>query len=134
MCESQEIRYVHHMHHPDYSDTLEVGCICAGHMEENVKGAKNREDAIKRAGARRKRWLNLKGWHLSRNGNSTISKDGYQVTIFKQRDHWSGAITTERTGAKTFAKRKYRTEDAAKLGAFDGVLWLQSKARSPQDG
>lgn len=33
MCESQTIRFVHHMEHPDYSQVLEVGCICAGHME-----------------------------------------------------------------------------------------------------
>jgi hypothetical protein len=116
------------MQHPDYSDILEVGCICAGHMEEDVKGAKRREETVKRAGARRKRWPSLRGWHLSREGNSTIRKDGYRVTIFKRRDHWSGAITNERTGYKTFAKRKYPNEHAAKLGAFDGVLWLKSKA------
>jgi hypothetical protein len=126
MCESQEIRYVHHMHHPGYSDVLEVGCICAGHMEEDLKCAQKREDAVKKAGARRKRWPSLKGWHLSRNGNSVISKDGYRTTIFKQDGFWSGVISNERTGAKTFAKRRYPTEMAAKLGAFDGIIWLQS--------
>jgi hypothetical protein len=115
------------MQHSEYSDILEVGCICAGHMEENLRRAKYREDTIKRAGARRKRWPNLKGWYLSRNGNSVISKDGYRVTIFKRSGYWSGAITNERTGSETFAKRKYPTEHAAKLGAFDGVLWLSSK-------
>lgn len=30
MCEAQEIRYVHHMEHPNYSGSLGCGCVCAG--------------------------------------------------------------------------------------------------------
>ena len=30
MCEQQQIRYVHVMKHPDYLETLNVGCVCAG--------------------------------------------------------------------------------------------------------
>ena len=36
MCESQIVRYVHYMEHHSYSEILEVGCICAGHMEGDV--------------------------------------------------------------------------------------------------
>ena len=35
MCETAEIRYVHSMSHPEYPDVLDVGCICAEHMEED---------------------------------------------------------------------------------------------------
>ena len=46
MCESVEIRYVHLMEHPDYPETLGVGCICAEHMEEDyVNPAPARENA-----------------------------------------------------------------------------------------
>jgi hypothetical protein len=39
MCEVQIVRYVHTMFHPDYG-TLEVGCICAGYMEQDLVGAR----------------------------------------------------------------------------------------------
>src|SRR4051794_39614902 len=42
MCERQEIRSVHHMEHPDYPGSLRCGCICAGHMEEDLTGAQRR--------------------------------------------------------------------------------------------
>ena len=45
MCEIQDVRYVHVMEHANYAETLRVGCICAGHMEENLVGARLREDA-----------------------------------------------------------------------------------------
>ena len=44
MCETQRIRYVHYMKHPDYDEVLGVGAVCAGNMEEDyVSGAKTRE-------------------------------------------------------------------------------------------
>ncbi|MBO1518817.1 hypothetical protein J3U76_04035, partial [Oceanisphaera sp. DM8] len=46
MCESQSIRYVHHMEHPAYPEVLEVGCVCAGHMEEDVAAARTREASM----------------------------------------------------------------------------------------
>jgi hypothetical protein len=129
MCESHDIRYVHHMQHSEYSEILEVGCICAGHMEQNVARAKQREASLRKASSRRKRWPSLKAWRLSRSGNPTISKDGYRVSIFPKGSTWSGVIVNELTGAKTFAKKQYATELAAKLAAFSGVLWLQAKDR-----
>lgn len=33
MCESAEVRFVHYMEHPEFSETLAVGCVCAEHME-----------------------------------------------------------------------------------------------------
>jgi hypothetical protein len=48
MCESAEIRYVHVMTHPQFSGELEVGCICAGHMEQDLARAEGREKEFKR--------------------------------------------------------------------------------------
>jgi hypothetical protein len=47
MCETQEIRYVHVMTHPDYDGELGCGCVCAGNMEENLTGAQEREKKLK---------------------------------------------------------------------------------------
>jgi hypothetical protein len=127
MCESQEIRYVHHMQHQNYPIILEVGCICAGHMEGNYLRARTREDHLKKANARRNRWPYLKAWTSSRNGNPLIRKYGYRVTIFRRGLLWSGVIVDEKSNQKTFAKRSYATELGAKLAAFNGIMWLQSK-------
>ena len=128
MCETQEIRYVHHMQHAGFPTILEVGCICAGHMEGDYLRAKTREDRLKKAASRRKRWPFLKAWTTSQNGNPMIRKYGYRVTIFKGGSLWSGVIVDE-NNKKLFAKKSYQTELAAKLAAFNGIMWLQNKPR-----
>jgi len=116
------------MQHASYPEILEVGCVCAGHMEENLTRAREREDALKKVITRRRRWPDLKSWKVSSSGDLTINKQGYRVTIFQKDDHWSGMIVDERTHFKVFARRKYTSERAAKLGAFDGIIWLQGKS------
>jgi hypothetical protein len=49
MCETQEIRFVHYMRHPDYPHDLGCGCICAGKMEEDYEGSRQRETILKNA-------------------------------------------------------------------------------------
>jgi hypothetical protein len=51
MCETAEIRYVHVMTHPDFESgegELEVGCICAGNMEQDYAAAELREKQYRR--------------------------------------------------------------------------------------
>ena len=73
MCEAREVRYVHTMEHPDYAEALRVGCICAGHMEEeDLVGARAREDAFKAGRSRRARWL-AREWRTSRAGNEYLN-------------------------------------------------------------
>jgi hypothetical protein len=55
MCEVQEIRYQHAMTHPDYPETLLVGCICAEHMSEDYVGPRLRERQLRNAAAARRR-------------------------------------------------------------------------------
>lgn len=47
MCEARLVRFVHVMEHRGYDEVLRVGCVCAGHMEEDLAGARNREAAYK---------------------------------------------------------------------------------------
>lgn len=47
MCNRQQIRYVHHMNHPEYSGTIDAGCVCAGWMEGNPEAAKERDRRIR---------------------------------------------------------------------------------------
>ncbi len=57
MCETQDIRYVHHMEHPDYPESLAVRCICAEQMENDYDRPCRREKALRNAAQRKRRWL-----------------------------------------------------------------------------
>lgn len=80
MCEAHEIRYIHHMQHPAYPDSLGCGCVCAGHMENDYEGARLREKGLRNASSRRKRWL-TRDWRTSRSGNPFLNADGYNIVV-----------------------------------------------------
>ncbi len=127
MCEVQEIRYVHTMTHPNYAVELNVGCVCAEKMEDDYVRPRLREKALRSAAGRKKRWLSRK-WKTSTRGNSYINTDGFNITIYANRGgSWSGRIEERDTGRSVASKKQYPTEDAAKLGAFDGMVFLKAK-------
>jgi hypothetical protein len=109
MCEVQDVRYVHLMEHPDYGE-LRVGCICAGHMEENLVGA---------------RWL-TREWQTSRVGNQYLNADGFNVVVFPVGDIWGARILDRETGRGRALKRPCVTEKDAKLAAFDALIASRS--------
>lgn len=127
MCETQEIRYVHAMMHPDYARGLNVGCICAEKMEDDYVGPRRREYALRSAAGRKKRWLTRK-WRISSRGNSYINTDGFNITIYFNGDGtWGGRIEDRGTARAVDSRKRYLTEDAAKLAAFDGMVFLKTK-------
>jgi hypothetical protein len=111
MCESQSIRYVHSMVHPDYWDTLDCGCVCAGHMEGSVDVAKARERRYKQAEARKakrlQRWLDMGTWRVSDKGNYWRREAGSVITIFRQGGRWKTLISNESTGLKRYSSYSY---------------------------
>jgi hypothetical protein len=118
MCESQTIRYVHYMSHPDYRDELKVGCVCAGHMEEDLLTAKKRDDFLKSRSSKRKRWL-YRNWKISLKGNEYLKVDGYIVTVFNKNDKWVGYIKEIDGGYEIFSRNKYNSLEEIKLACFD---------------
>lgn len=118
MCESASVRYVHVMRHDDYSEALEVGCICAGHMEQDYAGAKRREADVRNRSARRAKWL-TRSWSLSRKGNPTLRVQGYFVTVFKRGLRWGWLIVRRANDQKWFSDELYAEVNAAKLATFD---------------
>lgn len=132
MCEAQEIRFVHTMTHPDYPGALDCGCDCAGHMEGDLEGAKDRDRAMKNAAGRRRRWPVLTGWHLSTKGNPCIRHDGYLVTVFPKNGQWSASIALGRD-KPIFARKLFPTKLAAQLASFDALVFIQAReARARQ--
>lgn len=127
MCETQTIRYVHHMQHPDHPEELAVGCICAKHMEEDYEAPKRRERHLRNAAQRKKRWLG-RNWKLSAQRNAYLNTDGLNIVIYRHRISWWGArITDRKTNRSIASKKRYATEDQAKLAAFDGMIFLKKE-------
>jgi hypothetical protein len=118
MCESQVIRFVHCMEHPDYPSVLRVGCICAGHMEGDVEAAKRREASMRSRASKRKRWLG-RTWRTSKVGNPWILADGYHVVVDPEGSGWGAKISSGDYERRS--KRYYATADLAKLAAFDVI-------------
>jgi len=123
MCEIKKIRYVHYMEHPKYDDILEVGCNCAGRMEEDLVGAQNRDKNLKNSAQRRKNWLR-RVWKISKSGNEYINVDGFNIVIFYKFGKWNYIMKRISTNESEFSKRKYKTADEAKLAAFDYLIFL----------
>jgi hypothetical protein len=119
MCEVQEIRYVHVMSHEDYG-TLRCGCICAGHMEGDRAGARQREKSFKARLSRRAKWLHRE-WRVSCNGNEFINTNGFNVVVYRKGTTWGARFIDKITGYKQFSQHPYASANAAKLAAFDAI-------------
>jgi hypothetical protein len=130
MCEHQRIRFVHHMLHPSYGQ-LDCGCDCAGRMEEDYVGAEHRDKNMRASVRRRKAWLTLKAWRISKNGNPMIEYDGFRVTVFC-RGQWTGMVSSTVIGLKHRLKL-YPSARAAQLAAFDTIRFVKNRHSTRTD-
>jgi hypothetical protein len=132
MCESQEIRYVHYMQHPRHQGLIGAGCECAAKMSEDYEAAyedaKNRERLAKNRAKRRATWL-TRNWKTSAKGNAYLKADGFVIAVFQKGAQWSAYIEDKVSENKRFSKRFFKTENEAKLAAFDGMTKLKAEWR-----
>ncbi len=126
MCESQAIRYAHHMQHPKYPQVLIVGCVCAGNLEQDLASAEQRDRLMRRRADRRRRWL-TRQWRTSAKGNEWIRSDGYRVTIHPYGPGWGATLANETTNEVLRSRRPYQTVDQAKLSAFDAITRILAR-------
>ena len=117
MCESQEIRHVVYMQHPDYPDILGVGGDCAEMMGPDGGEALRRRREKRNRAARRKRWLKRK-WKASPEGNPCLKAGGYRVIVWPKGTGWSFTVARE-DGEPRYGTTTFSTPDEAKLAAFD---------------
>lgn len=127
MCESKSIRYVHHMEHPDYPGTLKTGCVCAGHMEGDLTGARTREASMRNRASKRMRWTSRK-WKYSGKGNSYIKADGHRVTVYVKGAGFGVVVSQDATTYQKHSNRVFKSESEAKLAAFDHITKRLIKA------
>lgn len=126
MCEARQIRFVHIMEHDRYPDVLRVGCVCAGHMEQDPVGAQRRETAFKNRRSRRTRWLSRK-WKWSGGGNEYLNTDGFNIVVYAKGSSWAARVRHRASGYSRTSKRPYSNSDAAKLAAFDAMIDLAER-------
>lgn len=124
MCEVSEIRYVHTMTHPEHDGSLQVGCVCAEHMEQDYIGPRLRERHL----LRRRKWLQRR-WRSHVAGSiEYLNVDRFHISVWLNRDStWGGRITDRCAQREIEAKRRYPSADAAKLAAFDAMLALKER-------
>ncbi len=126
MCETQTIRFVHTMEHPDYPTTLDCGCDCAGYMEGSRKRAKVRDADMRRRANRRQKFPERKGWKVSAKGNSHIKVDGYHCIVARRPNGFSVGITPPRAERPTWGRKTYRSLKEAQEGCFDAIDHMRS--------
>jgi len=129
MCECVEIRYVHLMEHSNYPGTLGVGCVCAEHMEGDYVGPRERENRLKNESRRRSKWLERK-WRMSATGVSFLNTDGFNIQVIEPEDSKAGwMITIMRRGTynRVRGRKRFTSPEAAKLAAFDALMWAKRK-------
>jgi hypothetical protein len=147
MCCVQEIRYVHTMQHTAYA-SLEVGCVCAGHMEGSLDAARTREAGLKNRIERERRakeraieyerrvkeeaaaystrtrqLLAWRGWRISRSGNLWRMLDECRLVVIHEPPRgWfaRGYLDLpDGTSGQVRTPQHYATEHEAKLAAID---------------
>jgi hypothetical protein len=134
MCETMEIRYVHYMENPRYSGILACGAICAGHMEGNLAEAQERDRIMRNNSSRRKRFPSLQGWYHSYNGNPTIKRGRFKVTVFQRGKIWRGVVNGRSNGNPLYTRDVYATMVEAQIAVFDTLQLAEEKELKSQRG
>ena len=121
-CEAcgMSIRYVHEMQHDDWDGTIEVGCVCAGKLEENCEGARERERRLVNCTNRRENWLR-RCWRISEKGNPYLKVEGYIVGVAPDKfrpEQWRYWIKSPRDEFIGNSER-YESMESAQLALFD---------------
>lgn len=129
MCESADIRYAHVMQHPDYSEMLAVGCVCAERMEEDYVRPRQREKGLKSIARRRASWVRRE-WRMSRQGNPYLNAEGFNLTVLRQRDrddsYWSVRVENRASSTSQIGRKRHSSEAAAKAAALEALIWAKS--------
>jgi hypothetical protein len=120
MCETSEIRYAHTMTHPDYKGRLVVGVVCAGHMEQDVQRARDREREVRNRSSRRERWPYSK-WRVSRAGHEYRDRGGYRCLVQQWPQGWQLKILPLPDGEWIAGRKRFATVERAKLAGFDYI-------------
>lgn len=110
MCGNEKIRYVHVMEHPEYPETLHVGCVCAEKMSGDYDNPRKLENLLKNK-ANRRRNFNRIEWKFNPSRKSYSKKyKGEYITIVESKYGNFGVF---------FANQKIWEYDGQKISSFE---------------
>jgi hypothetical protein len=116
------------MDHPDYPETLGVGCVCAEHMEQDYVQPRLREQNLRSKSQRRKTWVK-RNWRTSARGNLYLNTEGYNLTVFEipsgMPHRWGLRVTNRESQRTQLGRRRYDSEEGAKRAALDALIWAK---------
>lgn len=119
LCRCSQVRYVHVMHHDNYFENVEVGCICAGIMEGDILAAKERERLLKNR-AKRKQNFPSRKWHETKNGNYYLTYKGKRIFINRSKYNRNRyGVTCEGKSVWNYKNRPIDNFLSAAYAAFD---------------
>ena len=121
-CDHEQIRFVHLLNHPDYSQAIRVGCMCACRLTNDYVEPKRQERILRNKAARRSRFPARKGWSSTCYGGKTIKLNGHRVTVASKSGRFRLWIDGKEGG------RFYAQEKEAMLRGFDYVQTLTPSA------
>lgn len=126
MCGHHNIRYAHHMVHPNYRPLI-CGCVCAGRMEGNIERAKSREAELKKKNRR----LNAH----SRNSNN-LPDSSYKTTRKEENEysyingirvgiHQNGYGIWKYSLNGELCLQNYQSKENAIIGALEAMMEIK---------
>ncbi|WP_353065880.1 hypothetical protein [Arcanobacterium hippocoleae] len=118
LCGCTKVRFIHLMNHKDYPRTFEVGCICAGLMEDDILAAKDRERLARNRHRRRTTFCN-KGMQPTRTGNFKITHRAHTVFINHARTPGTWYVNMAGTRIFSWHGKPIRDLRTAQYAAFD---------------
>ncbi len=95
-------------------------------MEEDHEGARQRENVLRNASARRQKWL-TSDWRVSRNGHPFLNVDGYNIVVYPAGQGWGFRVSNRTTDKNMVSRRVLASMEAAKLKAFDAMIWMKER-------
>jgi len=95
-------------------------------LEDRLAEKREKRERRRIAG-RRQRWR-ARPWKVSKKGNPyTKVRGGYHIVLFRQGGAWAIRAMDQETEFGQFSKKQYQTMEEAKDGAFDALLFLESR-------
>lgn len=125
-CGRHRIRHAHMLTHPQWPQTIECGCICAGKLEGDIAKAKRREKIIHRRSARRHKWTDHKQWNLLPNGVWKNDGQGWQSIIYPTPNGWAGLVRHLKIDYEYHCPGNFKEVDEARLAVFDARTKIEA--------
>lgn len=122
LCGCEKVRYLHHMTHKDYFETLPVGCVCAGILEGDELAAEERDRKMRNR-AKRKQNFVRRNWKTASNGGKYFKKSGDNVFINQNGQFYS--YTYRGSRVYLYHGKRIDTFLTATYAAFDLVVPIE---------